>query len=91
MESLSCIFNVKTLIEAFIIGCITFIIGKVTFNMTINKKNNDEPDETPRGLDLSFFITGFLLHFFVEIIGLNKWYCDKKCVSGLINISKLGN
>jgi hypothetical protein len=58
--------------------------------MTLNKDNSkDEDNKTPYGLDVTFFITGFLLHFIIEIIGLNKWYCDKKCLSGIVNLTKL--
>ena len=90
MNNLDCILNYKTILEAFIIGFITFIISKIIFNMTLNKDNNkNDKNKIPYGLDLTFFFTGFLLHFIIEIIGLNKWYCDKKCYTGLINISKL--
>jgi uncharacterized membrane protein len=90
MNSLDCILNFKTFLEAIIIGIITFVIGKICFNMTINKNNSkDEENKIPYGLDLTFFITGFFLHFIIEIIGLNKWYCDKKCLSGIINLTKL--
>ena len=90
MNNLENILSIKTFLEAIIIGLITFIIGKIAFNITINKSNNkDEEQKVPYGLDLTFFITGFLLHFFIEIIGLNKWYCDKKCISDVSNLSKL--
>ena len=89
MNSLHCIFNIKTFVEAIVIGIITFIIGKIAFNMTINKNNTKDDDKPPYGLDLTFFITGFFLHFFIEIIGLNKWYCDKKCMANVINLSNL--
>ena len=89
MNSLDCILNYRTFLEAIIIGIITFIIGKISFNMTLNKNNKDDDTPTPYGLDITFFVTGFLLHFIIEIIGLNKWYCDKKCLSGIINLTKL--
>jgi uncharacterized membrane protein len=90
MNSLDCILNSRTFLEAIIIGIITFIIGKISFNMTLNKDNSkDEDNKTPYGLDVTFFVTGFLLHFIIEIIGLNKWYCDKKCLSGIVNLTKL--
>ena len=25
------------------------------------------------------FFTGILIHLLLEYIGLNKWYCEKKC------------
>jgi hypothetical protein len=90
MNNLENILSIKTFLEAIVIGLITFIIGKIAFNITINKSNNkDEEQKVPYGLDLTFFVTGFLLHLFIEIIGLNKWYCDKKCISGVSNLSKL--
>ena len=90
MNSLDCILNSKTFLEAIVIGIITFIIGKIAFNMTINKSNDkDNENKPPYGLDLTFFVTGFLLHFVIEIVGLNKWYCDKKCMAGFLNLSKL--
>ena len=90
MNNLENILNIKTFLEAIVIGLITFIIGKIAFNITINKNNKDDQEKSvPYGLDLTFFVTGFLLHFFIEIIGLNKWYCDKKCISGVSNLAKL--
>jgi len=88
MDNLNCILNINTLIEAIVIGFITFIIGNIAFNLTINKKNKDE-NSKPTGLGLTLFITGFLLHFIIEIIGLNKWYCDKKCTTTFRNLSKI--
>lgn len=73
----SCIFNFKTVFEAFVIGIITLVIGKIAFNLTINKKNKDNEKEKPYGIEPALFITGFLLHFIIEIVGLNKWYCEK--------------
>lgn len=78
----------KTLCEATIIGIITSIIGSVLFyltkkeNINDNKKNNDNLNY------IIFFIIGFFLHFIIEIIGINQWYCDKQCV---IRIKKLIN
>ena len=30
-------------------------------------------------LEISLFFTGILIHLLLEYIGLNKWYCEKKC------------
>lgn len=90
MNILENILTTKTLLEAVIIGLITFVIGKIAFNITINKTNDNEDNKKiPYGLDFTFFITGFLLHLFIEIIGLNKWYCDKKCISGVSNLANI--
>lgn len=64
-------------IDATIVGIITLIIGTIVFNLTINKKNREK--EKPFGLNISFFATGFLLHFIIELIGLNSYICDKQC------------
>lgn len=69
--------NVNMFFDATIVGIITLIIGTIIFNLTINKKNKEK--EQPFGLNISFFATGFLLHFIIELIGLNKYICDKQC------------
>ena len=65
-------------IEASIVGIITYIIGIIVFNLTINKNNKNK--EEPFGLHIAFFATGFFLHFIITLIGLNKYICDKKCI-----------
>jgi len=82
------IFSLKTLSEATVIGIITFIIGRIAFYLSKNKNDKENKKEFPK-LSLVLFITGFFLHFIIELAGLNKWYCDKKCMSDLIIISKL--
>ena len=67
----------KKLVEASIVGIIPFIIGTIFFSLTINKKNKEE--KKPFGIGVSFFATGFFLHLIVEMIGWNKYICDKKC------------
>ena len=69
--------NPAIFIDATIVGIITLIIGTIVFNLTINKKNKDK--DKPFGLHIAFFATGFLLHFIVELIGLNQYICDKQC------------
>ena len=29
---------------------------------------------------VGLFLTGFILHVGLDVVGLNKWYCDKKCI-----------
>lgn len=66
------------LFEAFVIGLITLIVGKLGFYLTSTKKTEKE-QETPN-YDIILFLIGFVLHFIIEFVGLNKWYCDK-CIS----------
>jgi hypothetical protein len=63
------------ILEAFIIGLITLIVGKTGFYLTSTEKNNKEKQESNN--DIVLFLIGFILHFIIEFVGLNKWYCDK--------------
>ena len=65
----------KVVSEATIIGIIILVIGKMIMGLTVNKKDRKHP----KGISLAFFCTGFLLHFVIEYLGINCWYCDKKC------------
>lgn len=72
----------KTLYEAFIIGIITLIIGKVGFYVFSDENEKKEKNKTKYSSSLVLFLIGFVLHYLIEFIGLNEWYCDKcdKCV-----------
>jgi hypothetical protein len=60
--------------EAFVIGLITLIVGKIGFYLVyIDDKNKEKKPS----YDLVLFLIGFILHFIIEFVGLNKWYCDK--------------
>jgi hypothetical protein len=61
----------KTLQEAFIIGIITLMVGSGILYLT-EKKNKDQPQKWAHKNYLVFFIIGFILHFIIEIIGINK-------------------
>ena len=65
------------LFHAIIIGIITLVFGNIIFNLSINKKNQYNVSK-PCGINLAFFMTGFIIHIVLEIVGLNKMYCDKK-------------
>lgn len=75
----------KVLSEASIIGIITLILGKILLELIIKK--NEKNKKHPSGIYLAFFSTGFLLHFVIEYLGINCWYCDKKCSVRLKNIA----
>jgi hypothetical protein len=82
-NNLKCI-NINTFFEALFIGFITFIIGSFLFYISTN-----ENEKKTYKSNFKFFLMGFLLHFIIEIGGLNTWYCNKKCTVALINLSKL--
>jgi hypothetical protein len=58
------------ILEAIIMGIITFIIGTIIFNLSINKNNNNK--EKPGGIDLAFFTTGVILYLVIELL-LNRY------------------
>lgn len=47
------------LVESTLAGFITWVIGTIVFNLSINKPNKDK--RKPYGIDLAFFITGLIL------------------------------
>lgn len=62
--------------ESAIVGFITLVIGTIIFNLSLNKTNKDK--QKPYGIHFAFFMTGVILHIFLEIGGFNKWLCNKK-------------
>lgn len=77
------------ILEAIGIGVLTLIIGRIVFYSGVNKNKREEAEKYNKHLNLTLFMIGFLLHFIMELGGLNKWYCDKHCMNGLKNISKM--
>ena len=83
------------LLESIFVGFITLVIGTIIFNLSINKinkdnKNNKDTNQKPYGFSFAFFITGVLLHIGLEFLGFNKWYCNKKTLTGICRLSELG-
>ena len=70
------------LLEAFLIGIMTLIIGLILgytngYLMDIDLK--EELEEKPKKtlwITVTLFSLGFILHLMCEITGLNKMYCD---------------
>ena len=70
------------LLEAFLIGIMTLIIGLILgytngYLMDIDLK--EELGEKPKKtlwITVTLFSLGFILHLMCEITGLNKMYCD---------------
>ena len=87
MNNLDC--NTKTLVEAIFIGLICLVIGKSAFYFSTNKNERNNKEKQFPNINLVLFITGFILHFIIENVGLNKWYCDKKCMTGIKFLSKI--
>jgi len=79
----------KTGLEAFGIGLLTLIIGNIGFYLSMNKNDYEKKKKEYPQLNIILFLTGFILHFAIEIIGLNQWYCDKKCMIGIRSLAKI--
>jgi len=56
------------LLESTMIGFITWVIGTIIFNLSINKRNKDT--RKPYGIDLAFFTTGLILHVILSLCGI---------------------
>ena len=72
-------YTKNIIIEGFAVGISVLLLGLVVRyiiakyeNVSINFIFNN------RGMWLSLFLTGFLLHVGLDLIGLNSWYC-KNC------------
>lgn len=61
--------NNQMIYESLIMGIITYILGIIIFNITFKNKNDDSK---PYGIEIVFFITGVVLHIFIEMISLNR-------------------
>lgn len=84
-------YILNILLQSFMMGIITLIIGTVTFKLFINNKNkNDKNNKTNiYGMNIAFFMTGFVIHIVLDTTGFNKWYCDKECKTLVCRINKL--
>jgi hypothetical protein len=53
------------IIESLINGLITFMLGIMIFNLSINKENKNI--DKPYGISFAFFITGVIIHIIIEL------------------------
>jgi len=58
------------LIESTLVGFITWVIGIIIFNLSINKPNKNK--QKPYGIDFAFFITGSILYIFNKLLIIEK-------------------
>ena len=75
--------------ESLLIGTITSILGNLAIKILVKFNSVDKNDSLAPVLDsykdtylvpIALFFTGILIHVLLEYIGLNKWYCEKKCI-----------
>jgi hypothetical protein len=74
------------LIEATAVGILTAIFGSIVgfilskyFSPNLPKTSTDWNKN--HIMEISLFLTGFLVHIFCEYSGINKWYCKNGMVS----------
>lgn len=69
--------------EAGLMGLLTMILGSLTFKIFLNKYNKYtvlNQKKKPIGIYVAFFVTGVVLFMTLEVLNLNKIYCDRvKC------------
>ena len=53
-------------IESVIVGIISWVIGTILFNISLNKKNMNH--SKPSGIDFAFFTTGIILYLSMEVL-----------------------
>ena len=66
--------------EAIAVGFLTLVVGSVVAYVLGMMFGVDLPTVCKNWnknhiMELSLFITGFLIHILCEFTGLNKWYC----------------
>lgn len=60
----------KLLFEACILGFLNVILGLIiTYTLKLNKNNDIYT------ISFTFFLSGFIIHLFCELFGINKSYC----------------
>ncbi len=77
------------LLDYLFIGIISFIFGFITEKIIkMNNKDNlltKTKNNNKYYFFFLLFLTGIVLHFIYEIIGINKWQCEKVCYNGVCN------
>jgi hypothetical protein len=74
----------QILIEAIVVGVSTVIMGSIVgyiISMLVNHNKTEGSNKNQEWnkyyvMEIALFLTGFLLHIFYEIAGLNKMYCQ---------------
>ena len=68
------------IIEAFVIGVITVIVGSLVGFIIGTFFSSDLPKicktwNKNHIMEICLFLTGFIIHLMCEFTGINKWYC----------------
>ena len=72
-------YCVNLTIEAIAVGILVLVFGLIIRYLIASMRGNSTGFIfRNRGMWISLFLTGFLLHVGLDLIGLNRWYC-KNC------------
>tara|TARA_B110000261_G_scaffold164644_1_gene215636 strand:- start:5536 stop:5772 length:237 start_codon:yes stop_codon:yes gene_type:complete len=74
------------LVEAIAVGILTVIIGSMVGFILAKYFSPNSPKMSRDWnknhiMEISLFLTGFLLHILCEYSGINKWYCKNGVAS----------
>tara|TARA_Y100000389_G_scaffold71024_1_gene67720 strand:- start:1599 stop:1841 length:243 start_codon:yes stop_codon:yes gene_type:complete len=71
---------IALLIEAFVVGVATLVVGSVVGFLVGKVLGSDLPSvckdwNKKHAMEISLFLTGSCLHLLFELVGGNAWYC----------------
>lgn len=73
------------MIDYLIVGLVSILTAYITINFIILPEKKIELNNTKTYI-LVFFI-GIIINLLVDVTGLNKWYCGKRCMSAIKMLS----
>jgi hypothetical protein len=70
----------QVFVEAVVVGLMTILFGNIAGFLVGPMFKVDLPKICSTwnkfyAMEISLFLTGFLIHLFCEMSGINKWYC----------------
>lgn len=74
------LYIMKLLVEAIVVGLAVLVCGSIVGYVVGKCFSIDLPTVCKKWnknhiMEISLFLTGFILHLICEIGGVNKWYC----------------
>ena len=63
------------IIEGSAVGISVIIVGTLISYIMVKLSGKDTKFLKNKSMYVALFLTGFILHIGLDIMGLNKWYC----------------